>query len=49
VNRARSEKLLVYVYHVNDRQIAKELIVWGVDAVGTDYPETISDLLSLMD
>jgi glycerophosphoryl diester phosphodiesterase len=46
VDRAHSEGLLVYVFHVNDREIAKDLIGWSVDAIGTDYPEMVSEVLS---
>ncbi|MGH7774369.1 MAG: glycerophosphodiester phosphodiesterase [Candidatus Binatia bacterium] len=45
VNRAHDVGLLVYVYHVNQQQIAEDLILWRVDAVGTDYPELVSGLL----
>jgi glycerophosphoryl diester phosphodiesterase len=46
VLHAHSKGFLVYVYHVNDRGKAKELALWGVDAIGTDFPEIASDLLS---
>ncbi len=49
VNRAHAANVLVYVYHVNDRQIAKDLIMWKVDAIGTDYPELVSDMVSSME
>jgi glycerophosphoryl diester phosphodiesterase len=42
--RAHSKGLLVYVYHVNDSRRATQLASWGVDAIGTDFPEIASDL-----
>lgn len=48
VEKAHAERLLVYVYHVNDREIAKDLIGWRVDAIGTDYPEMVSEVLSAL-
>jgi len=39
VTQAHEAGLLVYVYHVNDRKGAGEIVPWGVDAIGTDYPE----------
>ncbi len=44
VVRARAAGLLVYVYHVNDRGVAERVAGWGVDAVGTDFPEIALDL-----
>ena len=49
VNRSHADEILVYAYHVNDYQIAKELIMWGVDAIGTDFPDLISNLVPSMD
>lgn len=45
VNQAHEAGLLVYVYHVNDRKVAREIAAWGVDAIGTDYPEIASSLV----
>lgn len=46
VARAHEAGLLVYVYHVNDRADAVRFAAWGVDAVGTDFPEIAIDLIS---
>jgi glycerophosphoryl diester phosphodiesterase len=47
VTEAHQAGLLVYAYHVKDRQIANRLALWGVDAIGTDFPEIASDLSCL--
>lgn len=44
VGRAHGAGLLVYVYHVNDRETAERTAAWGVDAIGTDFPEIALDL-----
>jgi glycerophosphoryl diester phosphodiesterase len=45
VNLAHGAGLLVYVYHVNERKVARKIVSWGVDAMGTDYPEIASGLI----
>jgi glycerophosphoryl diester phosphodiesterase len=45
VARAHQAALGVYAYHVNDRQSAARLIDWRVDAIGTDHPEMVANLL----
>lgn len=42
VQSAHAARIQVYVYHVNDARIARELFLWGVDAIGTDYPDLLS-------
>lgn len=49
VGRAHEARLLLYVYHVNDRDLARELIRWGADALGTDYPEMVFGVLSALE
>jgi len=44
VARAHRADLLVYVYHVNDRDMARHIASWGVDAIGTDFPEIATHL-----
>lgn len=46
VRKAHASALRVYVYHVNERNLAHKLISWRVDAIGTDDPEMVSELLS---
>lgn len=46
VQNAHASALRVYVYHVNEDDAARKLISWGVDAIGTDYPEIVSKLVS---
>ncbi|MGH7825913.1 MAG: glycerophosphodiester phosphodiesterase [Candidatus Binatia bacterium] len=46
VTAAHAAGLLVYAYHVNDPDTAAKLISWGIDAVGTDHPEMMLQLLS---
>jgi glycerophosphoryl diester phosphodiesterase len=46
VARAHASGLKIYVYHVNQSQNARSLIRWGVDAIGTDYPEMVARLLT---
>jgi glycerophosphoryl diester phosphodiesterase len=41
VTQAKSKRLQVYVYHVNNTEIAHNLLDWGVDAIGTDYPDLL--------
>ncbi len=41
VAAAHDKGLLVYVYHVNERGIASEFMDWGVDAIGTDFPDLL--------
>ncbi len=45
VAQAHKVGLLVYVYHVNDREVARKIAPWGVDALGTDYPEIAYGLM----
>lgn len=49
VIRAHQARLMVYVYHVNDRKVASQITSWGVDAIGTDLPEIASGLSSQRD
>lgn len=46
VARAHDAGLLVYAYHVNDRRIASQIALWGVDAIGTNFPEIVPGLSS---
>jgi glycerophosphoryl diester phosphodiesterase len=46
IRQAHRSALHVYAYHVNERDTASRLISWGIDAVGTDDPQMISELLS---
>jgi glycerophosphoryl diester phosphodiesterase len=46
VQKAHAAALRVYVYHVNDRKLAQKLTSWRVDAIGTDDPAMLSELLS---
>jgi glycerophosphoryl diester phosphodiesterase len=46
VVRAHRVGLLVYVYHVNDRDTAERIAAWGADAIGTDFPEIALHLCS---
>ena len=45
VGRAHEAALLIYAYHVNDRQTTARLIGWRVDAIGTDHPEMVANIL----
>jgi len=47
VQKAHASALRVYVYHVNEGNAALKLISWGVDAIGTDYPDMVSELLAV--
>lgn len=42
VQSAHTAQMQVYVYHVNDARLARDLLLWGVDAIGTDYPDLLS-------
>ncbi len=42
VRSAQAAQIQVYVYHVNDARIAREMVSWGVDAIGTDYPDLLT-------
>ena len=46
VERAHRSAFKVYVYHVNRSEQAESLIRWGVDAIGTDHPEIVAQLLA---
>ncbi len=41
VAKAHGKGLRVYVYHVNQPEIARNLFQWGVDAIGTDFPDLV--------
>lgn len=43
VEHAHAAGLLVYVYHVNRADHVLDLMQFGVDAVGTDFPELVTD------
>ncbi len=45
VRTAHRVGLMVYAYHVNEALLAANLIRWGVDAIGTDYPLMVTALL----
>jgi glycerophosphoryl diester phosphodiesterase len=45
IENAHGVGMLVYVYHVNNRGMAERLIRWGADAIGTDFPEMVSELV----
>ena len=45
VGRAHEARLFVYAYHVNDPQAGARLIGWHLDAIGTDHPEMVANLL----
>jgi len=42
VAAAHGSGLLVYVYHVIERRLASQFMDWGVDAIGTDFPDLLS-------
>ena len=46
IAKAHAAGLLVYVYRVNEAEIANQLISLAVDAVGTDHPEMVATLLT---
>lgn len=41
VTKAHAKRLWVYVYHVNKPEIAHNLLGWGADAIGTDFPDLV--------
>lgn len=45
VIKAHGKRLSVYVYHVNKPEIAQNLAGWGVDAIGTDFPDLLQRAL----
>jgi glycerophosphoryl diester phosphodiesterase len=45
IEKVHGAGMLVYVYHVNNRDIAESVVSWGADAIGTDFPEMIRELV----
>jgi len=41
VDKAHGLGMEVYVYNVDDKALAEYLIDWGVDGIGTDYPDLL--------
>jgi len=42
IDKAHGLGVEVYVYHVDNKKLAERLINWGVDGIGTDYPDLLS-------
>jgi glycerophosphoryl diester phosphodiesterase len=44
IRRAHREGLQVYAYTVNQKKKMRQLMDWGVDAIGTDFPDRLRDV-----
>jgi glycerophosphoryl diester phosphodiesterase len=43
---AHALKIKVYAYHTNTKVLGENLIKWGVDDIGTDFPKIFQKYLT---
>ena len=47
IENAHKNKIMVNVYTVNNKSKAKELLMWNIDSIITNYPKRMKKLIEL--